>query len=327
MRRLVLGLIIIIGVFLLAYPDGFRSEYLHLSDKLSDQGPDATPRAIPEKVRLYLHGEDRIITLPMEEYLAGVVAAEMPADFPLEALKAQAVCARTYIVKRIVGGGVINNPHPGADICDDPRHGQAWLSRDQLKDRWGMLEYYRHYYKIRKAVSETRGVVITYEGQLIDPVYHSSCGGRTESAADVWQFDAPYLRSVECPYDRDPYPSEKRSFTLAEIDAALGTDLGAVPAVAGRPPVHVLETTETGRPKALAIGGQRIAATVVRDRLDLRSTNFEIKHADGEITFVTQGYGHGVGLCQYGAAGLAEHGRNFRTILRHYYQGVDVVEF
>lgn len=322
MRRLIVGLIIILGVLWLAYPDGLRQGY---RDFARDIRPEPKPR-VADEVRVYLHGEDRIVTLSMEEYLAGVVAAEMPADFPPEALKAQAVCARTYIVKRMTGGGTVNNPHPGADICDDPRHGQAWLSRDQLKARWGMLEYYRHYYKIRKAVEETRGVVITYKGQLIDPVYHSSCGGRTESAADVWQVDAPYLRSVECPYDRDPHPNERKTYTLAEVDAALGTDLRVLPTVSGRPPIHVLETTGTGRPKVLAVGGRRIAATVVRDRLDLRSTNFEIEYANGELTFITRGYGHGVGLCQYGAAGLAEHGRDYRTILRHYYQGVELAK-
>jgi len=320
-RRLVLGLIIIIGVLWLAYPDGLRQGY---QDLVRDVRPESKP-LLADTVRVYLHGEGRVVTLSMDEYLAGVVAAEMPAAFPPEALKAQAVCARTYIAKRLAGGGPVNSLHPGADICDDPRHGQAWLSRDRLKARWGMLEYYRHYYKIRKAVEETRGVVITYGGELIDPVYHSSCGGRTESAADVWQVDAPYLRSVECPYDRDPHPGERSTFTLAEVDAALGTNLRVLP-TAGVSPVHILETTETGRPKVLAVGGERVAATVVRDRLGLRSTNFQIEYGGGELTFITHGYGHGVGLCQYGAAGLAERGRDYRAILRHYYRGVELTE-
>ncbi len=286
------------------------------------------------RVRLYVHAEDRVRVLDLEEYLVGVVAAEMPAEFPQEALKAQAVAARTYIVKRLAAGGVANPAHPGADICDDPRHGQAWLSREELKKRWGTVKYYNYYYKVKEAVDATRGEVLVYNGQLIDPVYCASCGGRTENSEDVWKAAAPYLRSVPCPYDADPTPVQVASFSLEEVDRALGTNLAAVPASGGsgaggefeRPAVKVLERTATGRPKMVEIGGRRLAAVAVRDLLGLRSTNFTWRIEGDAITFTTTGHGHGVGLCQYGAKGMAERGYGYRTILGHYYSGVEIIK-
>lgn len=281
------------------------------------------------KVKLFLHGEEKVVKMPLEDYLVGVVAAEMPAEFPLEALKAQAVAARTYALKRLGAGGVANPPHPGADLCDDHRHGQAWLSREDLKERWGTIRYYQHYYKIKKAVDETRGQVLTYKGELIDPAYHASCGGRTENSEDVWKFQVPYLRSVPCPYDADPNPEHSASFRLEQVDRALGTSLHAAAASAGgikQQGIKVVEKTSTGRPKTLAVGEKRLPAVAVRDLLGLRSTNFRFKIEADTVTFVTSGYGHGVGLCQYGAKGMAGQGYNYRTILGHYYSGVEITE-
>ncbi len=279
-------------------------------------------------VRVYLHGEDRIVKIQLEDYLVGVVAAEMPAEFPLEALKAQAVAARTYAVKRLGASGVENPLHQGADLCDDHRHGQAWLSRADLKERWGTLQYYRYYYKVKQAVDETRGQVLTYQGQLIDPAYHASCGGRTENSEDVWKFEAPYLRSVPCPYDTDPEPVQTVSYSLEQVDQALGTTLAAIPAAGKQnlPEIKATEKTATGRPKGLLIGGRSFSAVAVRDLLGLRSTNFTWKVEGGEVAFTTTGHGHGVGLCQYGAKGMALHGYNYRTILGHYYSGVEITE-
>ncbi len=280
-------------------------------------------------VRVYLHAEDKVRFMQVEDYLVGVVAAEMPAEFPAEALKAQAVAARTYVAKRMGAGGVTNPLHPGADVCDDHRHGQAWVSREELKNRWGILHYYNYYYKIKAAVDETRGQVLTYQGQLIDSAYHACCGGRTENSEDVWQFQAPYLRSVPCPYDANPRPVQTVSLSLEQVDRALGVSLSAVPA-SGRENVSrdikVIEKTSTGRPKHLIIGDRQFSAVAIRDLLELRSTNFTWEMADDFITFTTTGYGHGVGLCQYGAKGMAERGYNYRTILGHYYGGAEITE-
>jgi len=282
-------------------------------------------------VRLFIHQENRIVELPLEEYLVGVVAAEMPAGFPPEALKAQAVAARTYTVRRLNSKGMVNQQHSGADLCDDCRHGQAWLSRQELKNRWGVPDYYRYYYKVRKAVDDTKDLVITYQGGLIDPVYHASCGGKaTENAEDVWQSKEPYLRSVACPYDADPQPAQSKAVSLEVIDQALGTSLGAAPVGGGakvRRDIRVLERTATGRPKTVRVGDKIIPATVMRDLLGLRSTDFTWKIEGNRFVFTTRGYGHGAGLCQYGAKGMAERGYDYLSILKHYYTGVAVGSF
>jgi stage II sporulation protein D len=282
-------------------------------------------------VRLFIRQENRIVELPLEEYLVGVVAAEMPAGFPAEALKAQAVAARTYTLRRLSSPGAAGQLHSGADLCDDFQHGQAWLSRQELKNRWGAPDYYRYYYKVKKAVDDTKGLVITYRGELIDPVYHASCGGRaTENAEDVWQTQEPYLRSVACPYDADPQPVQSKSVSLEIVDHALGTSLGAAPVSAGtktRREIRVLERTATGRPKTVRVGDRSVPAAVLRKLLELRSTSFTWKIEGDSVVFTTTGYGHGVGLCQYGAKGMAEHGHDCLSILKHYYTGVEVVSF
>ena len=277
-------------------------------------------------VRLYRHTTGEIISIPLEEYVAGVVAAEMPAEFPTEALKAQAVAARTYIYKRMAAGGVINGCKEGADTCDDPAHAQAWLPTEELKKRWGTVSYYRYYYKIRMAVDDTAGEIITYNGQPIDPVFHASCSGRTENASDVWKYDVPYLKSVACPYDADPQPERQVTITLARLAKAVNIDLQAVAVSAGQGSkiFAVLERTATGRPKTLMLGDAKFSATDLRRRLNLRSTNFNITTAGDKVTITTKGYGHGVGMCQYGAKGFAEHGYDYIKILKHYYTGVNI---
>ncbi|MEW6574392.1 MAG: stage II sporulation protein D [Bacillota bacterium] len=283
-----------------------------------------------EYVRLYRYSTGKVEVLPLEEYVVGVVAAEMPASFPPEALKAQAVAARTYVLRRILSGGVSNNPHPGADLCDDPRHGQAYLSREALKQKWGVLAYYRDYFKVKKAVGDTAGLVLTYNGRLIDPVYHASCGGCTENAGDVWQVDVPYLKSVPCPYDCYPKAVETRTFSLADIEKFLATAKEAAAFSASAEKglrIQLAGITETGRAKEILVNGVSFPATLVRERLGLKSTRFTWAVKDGRVTFTTVGYGHGVGLCQYGAKGMAEHGYDFKKILTHYFSGVKIVKY
>lgn len=314
MRRLTIGFLLLAAVALFITPH-FLGEQASVRFGIG-----------ASTVRLYLHQKDKIKKIPLEEYLIGVVGAEMPAEFPVEALKAQAVAARTYAVKRMGTGGVANPLHPGADLCDDHCHGQAWLSREELKERWGTLRYYSYFYKVKSAVDDTRGEVLTYQGQLIDPAYHAACGGKTENSEDVWKFQVPYLRSVPCPYEDDPQSVQTVSISLEQVDQALGTTLAVLPVstekTAGS--MKVLERTLSGRPKTLAIDGQQFPSVVVRELLGLRSTSFTWKLQDSNITFTTTGYGHGVGMCQYGAKGMAEHGYTYRNILGHYYSGVDI---
>ncbi|MCF8012512.1 MAG: stage II sporulation protein D [Clostridiales bacterium] len=279
------------------------------------------------KVRLYRNDIDKIEKLSLNEYVAGVVAAEMPAKFPIEALKAQAVAARTYVLKRIHAGGVVNKLHPGADVSDDPDRAQAWISREKMKERWGVVNYYRYYFKIRQAADATKKMIITYDGKLIDPVYHSACGGRTEDSGEVWKYSIPYLKSVNCPYEADPRPIHTASFTLPEMEKSLGVDMSAVPVSSGESPVKITERTDTGRASKVRVAGVEIPATVFRQRLNLRSTNFASNIKGDKVIFTTRGYGHGVGMCQYGAKGMADHGCSYREILKHYYTGVNVQKY
>lgn len=284
-------------------------------------------RKTGEYIRLYRHATGRVEVLPLEEYVVGVVAAEMPANFPAEALKAQAVAARTYALRRILAGGTANRPHPEADLCDDPRHGQAYLDREELKRRWGPLAYYRYYFKVRRAVEETAGLVLTYKGELIEPVYHASCGGKTERAGEIWQVDLPYLRSVPCPYDTYPHRIATQTYKVAAVERALFPAGEVLPVVAGGGRSFTMactHATPTGRPKEVTVNGVSFRATEVRERLGLKSSWFTWEVKGDSISFTTIGYGHGVGLCQYGARGMAEHGYDFRQILTHYYPGVKI---
>jgi stage II sporulation protein D len=276
-------------------------------------------------VKMYNHQTKKIESLPLEEYIVGVVAAEMPASFPVEALKAQSVAARTYIMQRMATGGVQNSRYPGADVSSDPRDGQAWISREEMEKRWGKIKYLEYYYKIQWAVDATRGQVINYKSQLIFPAFHASCGGSTENAEEVWVASLPYLKGVNCPYCADPEPDRQVTYTLAELDQKLKTNISAVPvSTINNQTIKITQETATGRPKAIKLGNKEYPTTLLRELLNLRSTRISWNITGDKVTFTTKGYGHGVGLCQYGAKGLAQQGKSYEEILKHYYTGVEV---
>lgn len=286
-------------------------------------------------VRLYLHSENRVISIPLEEYLAGVVAAEMPASFAKEALKAQAVAARTYILRRIPPfRGEQSKPalHEGADICDLPEHGQAWISQSAMLERWGKAGFQSNYDKIKAAVSSTEGLVLTYRGEIINPLYHASCGGLgTESAKTAWGRDIPYLTEVTCPENKaDPRNKRQYEFTVKELDRLLGTDLEAFPVIkltGPGSPIAILERSGAGSVKSVRLGDKQLSGALIRSKLQLASTRFTMKAAkDGNILIETTGYGHGVGLCQRGADALAEKGEKYQDILGHYYPGTELAK-
>jgi len=250
----------------------------------------------------------------------------MPAEFELEALKSQAVAARTYAVKSMLifgGGGVANQP--GADVSTDYRQNQAFLSGERLKERWGS-SYEKYWGKISRAVAETRGQVITYNGEFINAVFHSTSGERTASAKEVWGFDYPYLISVPCSWDQQsPRYTDKKEFVLAEIEQLLGAETQVLAAVQnGSGATQVIETTDSGRIGQIRIGSKVLSGLTIREKLELRSTNFKIEIQGNKMIFNTIGYGHGVGLCQYGANGMAKAGHDYRHIITNYYTGVAI---
>ncbi|NPV69720.1 MAG: stage II sporulation protein D [Firmicutes bacterium] len=287
---------------------------------------EGVPLVSPVSVRVFVHTSGRVQEMPLEDYVAGVVAAEMPASFGVEALKAQAVAARTYVVKRMRAfGGPGSGEHPGADICTDPGHGQAWISEEQMRQVWGPFNFGRYHRKVQDAVASTSGLVLTYRGAPIDPVYHSTCGGVTEEASEVWKDGAPYLKSVRCDYcRRSPYFAHAVEMQFEEIGTRLGDRAVPVFLKSGKARAEVVATTVTGRVKALRIGETVLKGQDIRSTLGLPSTRFTVQPGKGSLRFALQGKGHGVGMCQYGADGLAREGKTFSQILAHYYSGVEV---
>lgn len=272
------------------------------------------------------HETGEIMELYLEDYLLNVVAAEMPAAFELEALKAQAVAARTYAVWKLNSYPDKNNPHhPGADLCTSHTHCQEWLSKEVLRERHGRLWMYQYWPKIEKAVEETRGIIMTYDMKPIEPLYHSTSGGQTENSEDVFASALPYLRSVSSPYEeRSPVLVDQLSINISQFIDTLNqkqAELGLKADSLGSQ-ISILERTNGGSVRRIKIGNGEFTGREIREIFGLRSANFEFEIRDGEICFITRGYGHGVGMSQWGANGMAERGHSYEEILKHYYFGV-----
>ncbi len=273
---------------------------------------------------VYRHDLGRTVEMGLEEYVRGVVAAEMPATFHLEALKAQAVAARTLALRLWLDRVPLSH-QPDAIISTDPSTHQAWLSDEQLREKWGGLAYFWFSEKVNRAVAQTRGLVLTYNGEVIYPAYHASSGGRTEDSENYWTTFVPYLRSVEDPYVAGtPYEETFASIPLAEVAAAVGERLDAA---GERPFIEVLSRFPSGRVASVRVGGRVLTGRELREALGLRSNWFEVELDEAAAHFRVRGYGHGVGMSQYGAAGMAEAGYRFDQILAHYYTGVEIVSW
>jgi stage II sporulation protein D len=281
------------------------------------------------KIKMYHHGQDKIMEIPMDQYLIGVLAAEMPASFEREALKAQAVAARTYTIRRLeYGKSNKTRPHPGADICNDPFHNQAWVSQQDMKSRWGKENFTAHYTKIAQAVWDTDGQIVLYQGEIIDPVYHASCGGLgTEDAEEVWSAPVPYLKGVACNREKDnPKAYDTKIIALQDLKEKLGPLVIRVSSRANFD-LAVLSNTATGRIRELSFGGRKISGKELRTKLGLKSTKFSWNQEGDKIIFKTIGNGHGVGLCQYGANYMAKDSKDYEDILIHYYTGVELADY
>ncbi|MCL6615331.1 MAG: SpoIID/LytB domain-containing protein, partial [Firmicutes bacterium] len=205
-----------------------------------------------------------------------------------------------------------------ADLCDRPEDGQAWLFAAELRRKWGW-RYPWLRARIERAVQETRGIVLLYDGRPIEAVYHSTCGGRTEDAAAVWGRPVPYLKSVPCGYD-SASPRLRSEVRIDWREAA--RRLGLAGKAAGPPgDLAVLARTTSGRVARLRIWGRVLTGPAARSAFGLRSTDFSARTEGERLVFTVRGNGHGVGLCQYGAEGMAGRGADFRQILFHYYPG------
>ncbi len=278
------------------------------SDTLSNPGPMITIK----------QDDGSLNQMPLEQFLIGVVAAEMPASFGLEALKAQAIAARTYIISNSSQFG--KPRHDDADTCTNHAHCQAYSDTETLKARWGN-DFAKNYQLIFTAIEESSGLVIFYDNSLAESPYSSTCGGETEAAHDVWGNAIPYLQSVSCNWDSHA-PRYSASTSLSIDEAATKLDLST----ADFSDLQLSYTDGGGIAQAI-IGDSSFSGTELRAAWGLNSTSIDILINQNEVLLSTQGYGHGVGLCQYGADGMAKAGYTAAEIIGHYYQGVEIVDF
>ena len=263
-------------------------------------------------VTVFRDQTEEIEEVPLEEYVALVVASEIPMSFEKEAIKAQALAARTYIVKKMM----TNN---GEDYhVTDTIQDQVYKNMDELRQDWG-VDFSKRFAKLQEAVEETKGQIITYEGTPITAQFFSTSNGFTENAEDYWQNEIPYLKSVSSPWDEaSPEFAEQEVLSIQEVAAQL--DLNSSTSLN----VDNISRTESGRIEQISINGKTFSGREVREKLDLRSNDFTIELKDQHVIFTTKGYGHGVGMSQYGANGMAMEGKTYQEIVKHYYQGIDI---
>lgn len=281
------------------------------------------PGQLDAAMTLRVLNGDTVEEMDLGTYLVGVVRAEMPASFEPEALKAQAVAARTYTLYKIQTGG---NHGDEADICTDSTCCQAYIAEDRARENWGE-DADANEAKIETAVRDTDGETILYNGTPILAVFHSSSAGQTRAAGEVWVSDLPYLQAVASPEPGDAIPNyySRAEFTAEEfrekVAAALPeADLSGDMDTWLKNPV----TDTAGSVETVELGGVTVKGSTVRSILGLRSACFEWEVQEGTLVFFVTGFGHGVGMSQYGANQMAAEGADYREILTHYYTGVTV---
>lgn len=269
---------------------------------------------------------NEIMRLTPSEYIKGVVAAEMPIDFHSEALKAQAVAAHTYAVKQI--DEELNNPTPeleGAYLSTDYKKFQAYISKEQLKTKWGK-DFDLNYKKLSQSVDSVIDEIITYNNAPIAAAFHSISSGKTESAKNVWGQDISYLTSVESTGD-ELSPAFESTVTLTDKEVAHAITQKYPKAKFSKDRTkwfEILEKSESNTITKIKIGSITTTGKEIRELLKLKSANFTCEYKDDAFTFTSNGYGHGVGMSQYGADYMARQGSNYQDILLHYYTGVDI---
>ena len=273
-----------------------------------------------------LHAETgEVEEIGIDNYLLGVVSSEMPANFEIEALKAQAVVARTYTIYKITSG----KKHENADICDDSNCCQAWSAKEERLNRWNENDRESNWKKIEEAVNSTKGKIVTYGGKPINAFFHSNSGGITDTATNVWGgSNYPYLQAVETSGE-DAYSQYNSEVTVTkdefiskikeyhsdfEIDFSIENQ------------IEVLEYTDGQRVKTIKIGNLDLSGVEVRKIFGLKSAKFEISVEGENVKFSVIGYGHGVGMSQTGADSMAKQGYNYEEIIKHFYSGVEITD-
>lgn len=293
------------------------------------------------KIRLLQSETGEIVTIDLEEYIMGVLIGEMPVTYELEALKAQAVVARTYTLNKIINE---SDSHVGADMCDSIEHCQAYKTREYALSCWDDNEENEKWNKIKTAVLETKNQVITYQGELINAFFHAHSGGKTEDSMNIWgRENIPYLKSVEGFENRELI--EKVTLEISELDKTLKENNLNYKSLLElnniswqqevlkpenmeflKEQIKILEKNSSGRVSKMQISNLILEGTEIRNLFGLRSAFFDVIIEDGKLTFETSGYGHGVGLSQEGANSMALLGIDYKEIISHYYTGAKIEE-
>ena len=277
------------------------------------------------KVKLLHTKTSEIEEIELDIYLLGVVSSEMPASFEIEALKAQAVVARTYTIYKITEG----KKHKDADICDDATCCQAWISKEDRLNKWDEKNKEAYWAKIEEAVNSTKGKIVTYEKKPINAFFHSNSGGITDTATAVWGGNNyPYLQAVKTSGE-DAYSQYSSEVNLTkeefinkikeyhsdfQIDFSLGNQ------------IEILEYTDGQRIKTIKIGNLNLSGVEIRNIFGLKAAKFQINMEGENIKFSVIGYGHGVGMSQTGADSMAKQGSNYQEIIKHFYTGVQITD-
>ena len=273
-------------------------------------------------IKLLHKKTNEIEEVKIDDYLNNVVSAEMPADYELEALKAQAIVARTYTIYKAQ-----NKKHENADICDDSTCCQAWVSKENRLERWEETKREDNWKKIQQCVNETKGKIITYNNQPINAFFHANSGGTTELPVNVWGGSGlPYLQVVQTAGEEGytQYSSEV-DLTQEELINKLKTKYEDIQIDFNNDEdVKILEHTDSNRVKTVRFGNHELSGVETRTLLGLKSTNFEIKKENNQIKFSVKGYGHGVGMSQTGANTMAKQGKNCEEIIKHFYVGIEI---
>ena len=290
------------------------------SESFSDNEEDEIPI-----IKVLMSDTGNVESIPLDRYLISSVAAEMPAEYPPEALKAQAVAARSYTVYHMEAEK--NNPgivpeHKGAYICTGASHCKAYIGIDEMKLKWGdkFTEYYE---KISDAVNSTRFETVSYNGKTANTVFHAISSGKTESAKDIWGSDIPYLISADSSFD-----SKSSGFmSSVTVDTAeFKKALEGLRQLNSDTPSPEIIRSESGGVKTITLYGSEFTGSEIRSLFSLRSVNFELEIGDSAV-FTVKGYGHGVGMSQYGALQMALQGYSYKDILAHYYAGTEIIKY
>ena len=276
-------------------------------------------------IRLLHQDTNTVEEVDLDDYIACVVAAEMPVKYEIEALKAQAVVARTYTIYKIT----TSSKHENADICDKSTCCQAWISKENRLKKWKEEERIQNWNKIVEAVNSTVGEMITYNGKPINAFFHSNSGGKTEIPFYVWGGQGyPYLQVVETAGEEN-YAQYQSEVTLSkeelikkikEKHEEFAIDLEEENCM------EIIKRDESNRIVTFKIGNLNLSGVEVRSLLGLKSANFTVNIQDDKITFQVIGYGHGVGMSQTGADALAKQGYNYEKIIKHFYKDVEITK-